>query len=114
MTPAGDAAGTAPGPRLESSACGGEAGPRSALPETREVPRPPVDPGPMPPRWERHEVRVPSVGRFYTHTQFLARVWMTDAGMVHVHAGVTAPSDSVESDMRDVVDLVAWLRRGGL
>lgn len=35
MTPAGDAAGTAPGPRLESSVCGEKAGPRSALPTTR-------------------------------------------------------------------------------
>lgn len=108
MTPAGDAAGTAPGPRLdESSACGGEAGPRSALPETREVPRPPVDPGPMPPRWRR------SAG-WYLHDTFAAAVGLEpDMAICIAVSAAGADMDRVESDLRDAADLVAWLRRGG-
>lgn len=60
----------------------------------------------MPPRWER-------VSNGYLHLNTQGPAVDLRGDRVSVCFATTDHADRVESDMRDVVDLVAWLRRGG-
>lgn len=105
-TPSGAAA---PGSRLGIEyACGGhEAGLRSPLPPTVRRERPTTDAGPLPARWTRGSY----AGR-YLHAGG-PQVIATEDGRAIVFVDVGGHLADVEADVRDVADLVAWLRRGG-
>lgn len=101
----------APGPRLSLEiACGGrETGSGAPLPlaPTRRLERVAVDPGPMPVRWSRGQF----AGRYVHDTG--GYVLATDDGRAMAMLDLGGTLEDVEAVIRDVADLLTWLRRGG-
>lgn len=69
-------------------------------------PRPVPVAGPMPPRWERLAVSG------YSHTEIDLRVTPID-GRLALDAASECALQSLSTAAADLVDLLAWIRRGG-
>lgn len=101
----GETAATAPrGPADVVTDAAGSA--RSALAPTVRLARPEMDPGPMPPRWRReaHRYAHEDGGTWVLRPSGDRVLGLVDFGGAIAYAEVV---------VRDVADLLAWLRRGG-
>lgn len=77
------------------------------LATTVRRPRPVPVPGPMPPRWER---RLDGAG--YSHTEHALTV-DPHGNLATLVASSTRSLQSLSTAAADLVDLLAWLQRGG-